>query len=41
MAKTTTAHNKARSPNKSAEYIVCRNGKLMIVIKSFDKKQEA
>jgi hypothetical protein len=40
MAKTTTVHNRARSPNRSAQYPVRRNGVIYIVVKSHDNKQE-
>lgn len=41
MAKTKVAHDNKRSPNRSAQYPVRRNGVVYIVVKSFDKKQEA
>jgi hypothetical protein len=39
MAKTNTAHNKARSPRRSAQYPVRRNGVIFIVVKSYDNKE--
>jgi len=42
MARTKVAHGEKRSPNRSAQYPVRRNGVTVIIRKSFDKnKQEA
>lgn len=41
MAKTVVNHNNKRSPNRSAQYPVRRNGVTYIIVKSFDNKQEA
>ena len=41
MAKTKVAHGDKRSPNRSAQYSVRRNGVTYIVVKSYDNKQEA
>lgn len=37
MAKTVAKHNNKRSPNRSAQYPVRRNGVTYIVTRSFDK----
>ena len=39
MAKTKISHDKVRSPNRSAQYSVRRNGVTFIVVKSFDKQE--
>lgn len=41
MAKKKVSHGKARSPNRSAQYPVRRNGVTYIIVKSYDNKQEA
>ena len=41
MAKTKISHDKVRSPNRSAQYPVRRNGVTYIIVKSFDNKQES
>lgn len=41
MAKTKISHDKVRSANRSAQYLVRRNGVAFIIRKSFDNKQEA
>lgn len=40
MAKTKVTHGKVRSPNRSFQILVCRNGQLYAIVKSNDKQED-